>query len=115
MKLDFTCRGIHGTVEVVVERNDDPAAIGCELLVPGFGSEFYTGFPTCTATVRYDAQGYAAAFGWIQLVRSTDNQSEGKSFEPDPLALFSELSTPFSWFGVKPTLFDAPFRFRRRT
>jgi len=54
-----------------------------------------------------DADGYAAAMGWVQLVRSTDAAPE---FEMDPLALFREVATPFAFFGIKPTMFDAPFR-----
>lgn len=28
----------------------------------------------------------------------------------DPLALFRDVATPFAFFGIAPTLFDAPFR-----
>jgi hypothetical protein len=50
--------------------------------------------------------------GWVQLVRSMDDEARGTTFQIDPLALYSKLETPFCWFGVRPTLFDAPFRFR---
>lgn len=29
-------------------------------------------------------------FGWVQLVRSTDNESGGGEFEVDPFALFGD-------------------------
>src|SRR5262249_7446322 len=56
------------------------------------------------------SRGYAAAFGWIQLVCSTDDPSSRTAFEPDPLALLRDVNTPYAFFGIKPTLFDAPFR-----
>jgi len=36
------------------------------------------GFPRCKATLEFRGDGYKAFFGWIQLVRSTDNTTEGK-------------------------------------
>ena len=38
----------------------------------------------------------------------------GKTFDLDPLALYREVETPFAYFGIKPVLFDAPFRDHRR-
>jgi hypothetical protein len=66
------------------------------------------GFPVCWATVDYPAQGYAAVFGWTQLVRSTD--SDPDRFEMDPIAIYQEVATPYAWFGIRPELFDAPSR-----
>jgi len=71
------------------------------------GSE---GFPICTANVDFSGQGYNAFFGWVQFVCSTDNSSGGRDFEVDPLYLFSDSPSPYCFFGLKPTLFDAPSR-----
>jgi hypothetical protein len=49
-------------------------------------------------------------FGWVQLVRSTDNDSGGEQFETDPFALFGDAPSPYCWYGIEPTLFDAPSR-----
>ena len=49
-------------------------------------------------------------FGWVQFVCSTDNESEGKQFELDPLALFGDAPSPYCWYGQRPILFDAPSR-----
>ena len=68
------------------------------------------GLPHCHATIDYAGRGYAAMLGWVQLVRSTDNQSRGERFEMDPLTLVGEVAHPFAFFGVTPTLFDAPAR-----
>jgi len=62
----------------------------------------------CRATVAYQAQGYAAVFGWTQMVRSTDSAPD--RFEMDPIALYQQIPTPYAWFGIRPELFDAPCR-----
>jgi hypothetical protein len=102
MRLDFTLHGHEGSVDVSVEPNDDPEALGC----PSHAG----GFPVCTATVRYAGRGYLAALGWIQVVRSTDS---GDRFQPDPVEALGQLPHPFCWFGFEPTLFDAPSRPKR--
>jgi hypothetical protein len=48
--------------------------------------------------------------GWVQLVRSIDNESAGTDFEIDPFALFGDAPSPYCWYGQCPTLFDAPSR-----
>jgi hypothetical protein len=70
--------------------------------------DFARNFPVCRATVTYPAGGYAAIFGWTQLVRSTD--SAAGAFEMDPIAIYRGVATPFAWYGLRPELFDAPSR-----
>jgi hypothetical protein len=60
--------------------------------------------------VDYPPFGYRSLFGWVQLVCSTDNESEGERFELDPFALFGDAPTPYCWYGALPVLFDAPSR-----
>ena len=102
MRLPFALSGSMGQVEVVVAVNDDPHGLGCR--------ESARGFPYCHASIRHPARGYAAALGWIQLVRSTDNASGGVAFELDPFEPLGEVSHPFCFFGFLPALFDAPSR-----
>jgi hypothetical protein len=102
VRLDFSLRGASGSVEVAVEPNANPEALGC--------SRFANGFPVCTATVSYAGKGYNAALGWVQLVRSTDNASGGSEFEMDPFEPVGPSSHPFCFFGFAPILFDAPAR-----
>ncbi|MDA4132545.1 MAG: hypothetical protein OK454_05385 [Thaumarchaeota archaeon] len=64
----------------------------------------------CTATMEFGGEGYDAFFGWVQLVRSTDNASQGREFELDPFFLFRDTPSPYCFFGFKRTLFDAPSR-----
>jgi hypothetical protein len=72
------------------------------------------GFPICTARVTFDGEGYVAFFGWIQLVRSTDNDSAGKEFEMDPFLPFQDSPSPYAFYGLTPILFDAPSRPSRK-
>jgi hypothetical protein len=103
--LQFSHHGSTGTISIDCVPNDDPAALGCR---PGA-----LGLPACTASVTFPAHGYRAMFGWIQLVNSTDNASAGAAFEMDPLSLFSDVDSPYAFFGHLPTLFDGPSRQKR--
>src|SRR5262245_58046669 len=67
---DFTWDGRTRAIDVDCIPNDDPGEYGT-VVSDAFG------FPVCTATVRYPRRGYGAMFGWVQLVRSTDNASGG--------------------------------------
>ena len=105
MILNFMHDGIAGAIDVRCERNDDPSVLGCRS-----GS---LGLPACTATVASNARGYRAMFGWVQLVRSTDNRSAGAAFEMDPFSLFADADSPYCFYGHLPTLFDGPARPQR--
>jgi hypothetical protein len=102
MDLPFTLHGAPGVVSATVGATTDPAALGAS---PGAA-----GLVHCQATVEHPARGYAALTGWIQLVRSTDDASGGTRFAMDPLMFVGEVPHPFAFFGVMPTLFDAPAR-----
>lgn len=91
---------------MTVGRTDDPDRFGAH---PGS-----RGLTWCRAEVETSAEGYLARFGWVQLVRSTDNRSGGAAFEMDPLEVLGEVGHPFGYYGVRPTLFDAPSRDDRR-
>ena len=108
LRIPFSLRGISGLTTVSVTRNTDPDAIGYSLLTGGLSTDPARGFPVCRATVTYPAEGYAAMFGWTQMVRSTDSAPD--RFEMDPIALYQQIPTAYAWFGVRPELFDAPAR-----
>jgi hypothetical protein len=82
LRLDFSLRGARGVIEAFVTPNHDPVAVGYSLLSGGLPVDFANGFPVCRATVAYQAEGYAAVFGWTQLVRSTEVANA--QFEVDP-------------------------------
>ena len=100
---EFDWGGLTGNVHVECIPNDNPESYGC------WWPNAH-GYPVCTARVEYPGRGYPAMFGWVQLVRSTDNDSSGEQFEIDPFALFGDAPSPYCWFGIEPTLFDAPSR-----
>jgi hypothetical protein len=105
VRLTFRLLDARGWIDVVVEPNTDPDALGC----PPSARDL----PVCTATVAYQGTGYRAALGWVQLVRSTDGASRGEAFEMDPYEPLGRQSHPFCFFGFAPALFDAPARTSR--
>jgi hypothetical protein len=104
MELDFEWRDARGIVRVDCHANDDPEGLGC------FSGA--SGLPVCTATVEFPHLGYRSMTGWVQLVRSTDNESAGAGFECDPFVLFGDAPSPYCWYA-NPTLFDGPSRSTR--
>ena len=107
LRVGFSLRGLDGAIDVSVTSNTDPASLGYALLFGGGAAESARGFPVCRASVSYPADGYAAMFGWTQMVRSTD---AGGDFEMDPIAIYRDVGTPWAWYGLLPELFDAPSR-----
>jgi hypothetical protein len=103
VRLPFSWAGDAGVVTVECFANDAPHTFGC-------WSAVAKGFPVCVARVSHPGLSYRAMFGWVQLVRSTDNESAGREFEVDPFALFGDAQSPYAWYGIEPTLFDAPSR-----
>ena len=109
LAVTFVLHGAQGRVLVRVSANTEPSELGCDVLAPDTPGFAAAGFPVCEAQVEYERDGYFAAMGWVQLVRSTDGHRPGE-FELDPLALFRGVDTPYAFFGIRPRLFDAPFR-----
>jgi hypothetical protein len=93
--------------------NEDPSGWGCCLLDPTLSPDAALGYPVCIARVEPPGRGYAAAMGWVQLVRSSDSEDDPLAYEIDPLTIHRDVNTPFAWFGAPPTFFDAPFRTER--
>ena len=104
--FEFFHQGHSGCIAVTCAPSIDPPSIG--------NPEQTRGFPHCTARIDFQAGGYDAFFGWIQLVRSSDNKSRGAAFEIDPLGWFPDSRSPYAFFGLLPTLFDAPSRGHRK-
>lgn len=97
LALPFRWVGREGEVRVEVRENDDPVALGCE--------PWARGFPVCRATIDPPARGYSDMLGWIQLV---DDSWHGGGFHADGFEPLGDLPHPFGFYGVSPTLFDAP-------
>lgn len=66
------------------------------------------GFPVVQAAVEYDAEGYGAMLGWIQIVRMPDLDTDERTTLVDRAPQLAELELPYMAFGIQPVLFDAP-------
>ncbi len=109
LEIGFLLRGSRGRVHVDLRPAAGAASSGRVVLDPSLPAAHGAGLPVCTATVDYAGIGYTAVMGWVQFVRSTDS-GRPDIFELDPLALYSDVNTPYAFFGITPTLFDAPYR-----
>jgi len=108
MEITFSHLDHKGRVLVSVERTVEPAILGAR--------EGAIGLVNCTATIEFAGQGYMQLLGWVQLVRSSDNSFQGHKFEMDPFdpfKLYERAPSPYCWYGILPTLFDAPSRDER--
>ena len=108
MEIPFTYQGHNGRVVVSLEATLTPATLGAR--------DGALGLASCKATIEFSADGYLGNLGWVQLVRSTDNAFHGRQFEMDPFdpfGLYERAPSPYCWYGVTPTLFDAPSRDER--
>jgi hypothetical protein len=101
MEIPFSYGGVHGVVRARCVPMTDPEPFG--------KTSADVGLPACTAVVDFPAQGYWALLGWVQLV-AMGPPGEPERWRADPFDLFEDASSPYAWFGVTPTLFDAPSR-----
>lgn len=97
--MPYRWNGNDGSVRVEIWENDDPPAYGC--------ADFALGHPCCRATIEPLACGYAEMLGWVQLVDASFYE-HATGFIADGFQLLGDLTHPFGFFGISPTLFDAP-------
>ena len=108
MEIPFSYQNYDGRVVVSLEKTLSPATLGAR--------DGAMNLANCTATVEYSGRGYLQLFGWVQFVCSTDNTFQGRKFEMDPFdpfKLYEHAPSPYCWYGILPTLFDAPSRDER--
>lgn len=108
--LGFQSRGRPGRVLACYGVNDDPTRWGYPLLGLDALIEVSAGFPVLQADVEYDAEGYAAIMGWIQVVRMHDHDRDEHTILIDKAPQLAGLDLPYMTFGIRPALFDAPSR-----
>jgi hypothetical protein len=101
VQLSFAYGGVDGVVDVRCVPMSDPESLG--------KSTDDLGLPACTAVVDFPARGYWAMLGWVQLVAMGHPRQEAQ-WQSDPFDLFADSTSPYAWFGITPTLFDAPSR-----
>jgi len=116
----FRLRGHDGSVAVEYQANDDPEEWGYGILGRPWPTQLAIGLPVLEATVSYRGGGYAAVFGWIQVVRihveetseslvaGAEKAPSGDHVWVDGPPNLRGLGIPFLSFGPRPTLFDAP-------
>ena len=50
-------------------------------------------------------------YGWVQFATVPESDTDTTMhWEMDPIPITNDLSTPFTWFGPEPRLFDAPMQ-----
>lgn len=107
------------TVQVTVQPNKRPTDVGSNLILPEQPLEAFADFPVCRAKVRApEESGYAAMYGWIQMVReaplnAASSTKRSDLWELDTIPILSDADNPFVWFGPEPQLFDGPCRANR--
>ena len=105
--IPFELSSRQGGVTVRYGENRDPAHWGYDLLGLKFPWEVSHGFPVVSADVAYEGDGYAAIFGWVQVVwMSVVDKPTEVLVDVAPQLIGSGV--PYISFGVKPTMFDAP-------
>lgn len=104
----FRVREQDGEVRVAYGVNDDPMRWGFGLLGLDFEPDVARGFPVLEATVVYPGEGYAAYFGWIQLVRYWEDGGDEPTVMADMPPQVRDIGMPYAAFGTRPVLFDAP-------
>ncbi|HEX6456749.1 MAG TPA: hypothetical protein VF009_09560 [Solirubrobacterales bacterium] len=97
VELPYRWCEVEGTVRIELRENDDPTSLGCV--------DFARGFPTCRAKIEPEARGYIEMLGWVQLV---EHSLSDRGFYIDGFEPLGSLPHPFGFYGVSPTLFDAP-------
>ena len=105
MHLPFSLRGIAGHVDITVDITQNPEDLGA---MPEA-----IGLPHCHATIDYPGRGYGGCWAGSSLCGQRTTTAQGSYTEMDPLTLVGEVAHPFAFFGVTPTLFDAPARHSR--
>ena len=92
--LPFRVRALGGEVRVAYGVNTDPTRWGFHLLGLDAELESTRGFPVLQATVSYPAEGYAAYFGWVQLVRYWESDSEEPAVVADVPPQLADAAIP---------------------
>jgi hypothetical protein len=104
----FRLAGLEGAVEVMYGPNEDPQHWGYDLLGLDYPVTTAKGFPVIHAAVSYEGKGYAANFGWVQVVWIQRPDAQEPRVIVDVAPQVRGLQVPYVSFGVEPTLFDAP-------
>jgi hypothetical protein len=108
-QIHFKLHGENGEIAIMSIPNEDPLSWGFRILsektVPLSG---VNGFPVCTAKISYEGRGYKAAMGWIQFITYSQSGEKSPIVMLDRPPQLGDSNAPYSFWGIKPVLFDAP-------
>jgi hypothetical protein len=108
LSVPFIARGEPGEVHVRYAENGNPARWGYDVLGLEGDVSRAADFPVFEANVSYTREGYAAIFGWVQIVRYWADSNTLTSALVDVAPQLRGFGVPFMSYGVKPICFDAP-------
>lgn len=105
-----------GTVAVRIRRVADATEAGFDVLpnLP-FGPDAAVGYPSMSAALAYEGEGYRQLMGWVQIVHSVRSWGDGRvvtASEVDRSPAWYDVDIPFFTFGYAPSIYDAPARNR---
>jgi hypothetical protein len=109
LTLPFVARGETGHVHISYALNGDPDRWGFDILGLEGDVSRAAAFPVFEARISYSRDGYAAFFGWIQVVHywsDSDDQPVWSLLDNPPH--LRGFGVPFFSYGVLPRFFDAP-------
>jgi hypothetical protein len=109
LTLPFVARGEAGEAHIMYSVNGDPDRWGFDILGLEGDVSRAAAFPIFEASVQYRREGYAALFGWIQVVHywSAGGDEPEWALLDNPPQLRG-LGVPFFTWGLEPRMFDAP-------
>jgi hypothetical protein len=108
LTVPFGLRGSEGSLAVECGVNGDPRRLGYHLLGLPYDLEVARGFPVVRASVSFPGEGYAGAMGWIQVLRYGSGGLGDERIEVDLPPQHQDSNTPYCFWGIQPTFFDAP-------
>ncbi|KAF2494346.1 hypothetical protein BU16DRAFT_540824 [Lophium mytilinum] len=117
-ELPFESRSHGGLICITIQPNDDNKhAFGLDLIYPDVApsqlAHQFHGFPVLQGDITYPipsnpASGYASLFGWIQFIKQVPKSGDAGNWTMDAYPYAQDINTPFGYWGINPTVFDAP-------
>ncbi|KAF2812958.1 uncharacterized protein BDZ99DRAFT_517254 [Mytilinidion resinicola] len=107
-----------GVICIIIQPDHaDKHAFGLDLIysdvAPSQLAHQFHGFPVLQGDVTHPipsnpTSGYASLFGWIQFVKQVSKDGDDGNWTMDLYPYAQDINTPFGYWGVNPSVFDAP-------
>jgi hypothetical protein len=109
LTLPFVARGETGQAQINYAQHGDPDRWGIDILGLEGDVSRAAAFPVFEASISYPRDGYAAFFGWIQVVHYWSGSADRPAWSLlDNPPQLRGLGVPFFSYGLLPRFFDAP-------